>query len=198
MKSLAIAFLLSFTTAAGPAPLTVNFEDQPVARMPGNFSIGAVNFSPWCDVKLAPNAGHAGGVYLQADRENNCSGGGNASYVGATWSDVWIDMGGAAFSLLQLQAVSPFGSLMGFEVLSSAGGFFSGADGVFDFSGELWTDVLWIALRDVSDLTFHEHHGWDNLLLDVPQFARAAMVPEPSALLLVILAALLLPRRKPA
>jgi hypothetical protein len=123
-----------------------------------------------------------------------CGAGTQAPGVHGGWlseqpGDIRVDRFGAPFSLLSLDSVAPL-HLMEFLVQSSRGGWLLmdyGPTGTHSFTGDLWTDVLWIALTDTSD-THQKKHGWDNIRYSI----NAVYEPSTLELLGIAFAGLLL------
>lgn len=189
MRALVAALCFALNTAHA-AVVTVNFESETAGYRFDNFTIAGLQFSPRCPVAIRNvNAYETGpsNLYLSVDPENNCgTSGDNDNYLGTVIADIWIGGVDALFDFLGVDSLVPIYHMMTFEVLSSKGGYFkhAGETGPFTFSGAEWTDVAWIALRDIGNDGFHNRHGWDNFVFDV--HPMPAQVSEPAALLLLL------------
>jgi hypothetical protein len=155
------------------AVLTISFDTEPLGYRFTDFVVDGFRFSPMCAVNVRQ---HLDNRYLNVDRSNNCGWNNNPDWTGN--GEVHIDYFGQPFTLLGLSTIAPMNATGGLVARSSKGGFLeyapsdpTGHD--FIFTGDLWTNVLWVSLDELWDRHQYQN-GYDNI--------RVSLVYEPSTL----------------
>lgn len=201
---MSIAVLLGSATAA---PLTIDFDELALGGESNrNFESGGFRFSPDCHVDIVANRLAMTSTGIGWD-SSGCGTLNNADYLGAgtgiTGGVLYIDNAGSPFSLLSIREMAYdsypratagtfYSSKGGVLSLNTPAGVTYGSLWDYNFVGDAWTNVDWIVATNGG--------GGPQFFLDSITFDTGT-VPEPNALLLVLMAGGLLVmarRRAPA
>ena len=190
-KKLFLALVVSFLSRSASASVVVLDFDGSADNLTAPYLENGITVTPNCHYHLYnDDPGFGGSPYITID-SSGCSGGGlyNPSFPGPPEYQVtperpfiplmpavlWIEAGGAEFSLLNL-----FSPVAGWRLESSAGGIYNHPNlepGIVAFGGARWRNLDWLLFL-VFDSGAPEV-GMDRL--------RLRIAPEPGSLILISL-----------